>query len=102
VSVGYPITKTDLDNTMGRLIVNLRDALAACVAFNLQLGDPSLLTDAALQSYGYTGSVSAGDIQTIRNAFTAMSLLNLVAHGGSNVPSAFDFFSDAKHLTGIN
>jgi hypothetical protein len=33
VPAGYPITRTDLDNRMGGMIVAVRDALDACVLF---------------------------------------------------------------------
>jgi hypothetical protein len=95
---GYPISKSDLDNKMGRLILAVRDDLKACVDFKALLDDTTILPDATLTSLGY----SSTEISTIRAAFTAMSNLNNISHGQGTQASVNDFFFDAKHLTGIN
>jgi hypothetical protein len=103
VSIGYPITKVDLDNRMGGMVVALRDAFDAVVLFKASLlDDATMLPDATLTALGYTGSSSSGEIQQIRNAFTSLSLLNTVSRGGSTVPSVVDFWFDAKHLANLN
>lgn len=98
MSIGYAITKTDVDNTMGRLVVAVRESLLDCVAFKKWLDDAALGTDAFLTTLGY----SAGEITTIRAAFSAMNSLNNIAHAAGTQASTNDFFFDAKKLTGIN
>lgn len=98
MSIGYAITKVDVDNQMGRLIVSVREALNECVDFKRWLDDAALGTDTFLGGLGYTG----GEITTIRAAFTAMNTLNNLAHAAATQPATNDFFFDAKKLTGIN
>jgi hypothetical protein len=98
MSVGYPVTKTDLDNRMGALIVNVRDALNACVLFKALLDDTSILPDATLTALGY----SAGEITQIRAAFSSMKSLSDISRAVSTQPSANDFWFDAKHVAGLN
>jgi len=100
MSVGYPITKVDLDNRMGGMIVNVRAALGECVNFKAGfLDDATLGTDAVLSALGYT----AGEITTIRNAFIAMKLVSDIARGQiAQGVSPADFYFDAKKLIGLN
>ena len=98
MSVGFAVNKTDVDNQMGRLVVDVRESLEACVDFKTWLDDTALGTDTFLTDLGY----SAGEITTIRAAFSAMSNLNNIAHAAGTQASANDFFFDAKKLTGIN
>jgi hypothetical protein len=98
MSVGYPVTKTDLDNRMGALIVNVRDALNACVLFKALLDDTSILPDATLTALGY----SAGEITQIRAAFASMKSLSDISRAATTQPSTNDFWFDAKHVAGLN
>lgn len=103
MSIGYPVTKVDLDNRMGGMVVALRDAFDDIVVFKAsQLDDAGMLPDATLTALGYTGSVSSGEIKQIRDAFTTLGLLATVSRGGLTVPAQVDFWSDAKHLAGLN
>lgn len=103
MAIGYPITKVDLDNRMGALVVTLRDAFDEIETFKASLlDDATILSDAALTALGYTGSSSSGEIQQIRNAFTTLSLLAAVARGELTVPAQVDFWFDSKHLAGLN
>lgn len=98
MSTGYPITKLDLDNRMGALVVALRDDLNACVSFKAMLDDTSILPDATLTALGY----SAGEITQIRASFTAMAKLSDIARAAATQTPANDFWFDAKHLAGLN
>ena len=102
MAIGYPITKIGLDNTMGGLVVSLRDAFNDVVFFKGQLDNAAILPDSVLVNLGYTGSASTGEIKRIRDGFTLLSLLNTVSKGGSTVPSAVDFWADAQYLAGSN
>ena len=97
MSTGYPIGKTDLDNRMGALVLALRGALNACVAFKVLLDDATILPDATLTSLGY----SATEITTIRSAFTDLKKLSDIANNAATQSATNDFWFSAKHLTGI-
>lgn len=97
MSTGYAVTKTDLDNRMGALVLDVRQALAACVAFKVLLDDTSILPDATLTTLGY----NSGEITTIRAAFTDLKKLSDIASAAATQSSTNDFWFNAKHLTGI-
>jgi hypothetical protein len=97
------MTKVDLDNRMGAMVVNLRAALLAPATFKAKFFDDATLgTDAFLQALGYTGSVSTGEIQTMRASFADMSKLNDIANAAATQSSTNDFWFNAKHLIGYN
>jgi hypothetical protein len=97
MSVGFTLTKADIDARAGSLVTTLRDALARCAAFNALLNDTGIIpNDAFLTGLGYT----SGEVTTLRAAFVALSKLNDVAHAAATQSPATDFFSDAKKLTG--
>lgn len=105
MATGYPITRTDLDNRMGAMVVNVRASLLAVVQFKTNwLDDATLGTDAFLQSLTppYTGSVSSGEIQTIRAAFADLKKLSDIANGTATQGAPNDFWFNAKHLVGLN
>jgi hypothetical protein len=95
---GYPVTKVDLDNRMGALIVAVRDNLTACVTFKALLDDTTILPDATLTGLGYSGA----EITQIRAAFTAMKSLSDISRSLATQPAVNDFWFDAKHLAGLN
>ena len=96
MSAGYQVTKTDLDNRMGSMVVALKSALAVIVEFKADLDDTSMLTDATLTALGY----SAGDITTIRAAFADLKKLSDIASAAATQASTNDFWFNAKHLRG--
>lgn len=98
MTVGLPITKADIDTKAGALVITLRDTLAKCAAFSDLLNDTTIFAnDAALTALGYT----AGEVTTLRAAFTDLKALYNVARAAQAVPSANDFWFNAKHLTGV-
>lgn len=98
MTTGYPITKADIDNRIGALIVNLRDSLNAIVSFKALLDDSSILPDAVLTSLGY----GSGEITTIRASFTDLAKLSDIAKAAATQSPASDFWFNAKHLAGLN
>lgn len=100
MSAGYPITRADLDNRMGGMIVAVRDSLSACVLFKASLDDATLLPDSTLQAAPL--SYSAGDCTQIRAAFAAMQSLNNISRALATQGSVNDFWFDGKHLAGLN
>jgi len=102
MTTGYTVTKADLDNRMGAMIVDVRGALLACVQFKDGfLDDATLGTDAFLGVSGGLGYTSP-EITQIRAAFAAMKTLSNIAKGLTTQPATNDFYFDAKHLIGLN
>lgn len=102
MSVGFPLTKTDLDNRAGGLVVTLRDTLYRCSQMCTLLNDTTIIpNDAFLTAMGY----SAGEVAFLRNSFTDLGgtggSLYRIALGQVNLPGANDFYFNAKHLTGV-
>ncbi len=97
MSFGLTLTKADIDQKVGGLVVNVRDSLAACARFCDFLNDTTIFAnDAALTALGYTQA----EVTTMRAAFTDLKTLYNVAHAAATVASANDFFFNAKHATG--
>jgi len=97
VSIGYPITKTTLDNTMGGHVVSLRNSLNAIVSFKVLLDDTAVLPDAVLTALGYGG----GEITTIRASYTDLKKLSDISRAAATQASANDFWFNAKLLAGV-
>lgn len=99
MTVGYAITRVDLDNRMGALVAALRTDLQNIVEFKALLDDGSLLTDAVLQAapFGYSPAETA----LIRAAFTDLKKLSDIAGSAAVQAATNDFWFNAKHLTGI-
>lgn len=98
MAIGYPITKTGLDNTMGGLVVSVRDSLNAVVSFKTLLDDTAVLPDAVLTALGY----GSGEITTIRAAFTDLKKLSDISRAGAVQAATNDFWFNAKLLAGVN
>lgn len=96
MAIGYPITKTGLDNSMGSLVVGLRDALNACVSFKAELDDTAILPDAVLTALGY----GSGEITTIRASFTDLKKLSDISRAAAVQAATNDFWFNAKLLAG--
>jgi hypothetical protein len=100
MAAGYPISRTDLDNKMGGLVVAVRNSLLAVNQFKIQLDDTSMLTDALLQAAPY--SYSSGDTTQIRAAFTDLAKLYDISRAAATQSATNDFWFNAKHLVGLN
>lgn len=98
MSIGYPITKVDLDNRMGAAVVTLRDAFVAILALKAELDDVTILPDATLTTLGYL----AGEITSIRASFTDLGKLDGISRGTQTQAVVNDFWFNAKHLAGLN
>jgi hypothetical protein len=98
VAIGFEINKAGIDQRAGGLVLALRDDLYRAAQFCDLLNDTSIFAnDAALIAYGYT----QGEVTTLRASFTDLKALYNVSHAAGTVPSANDFFFNAKHLTGL-
>lgn len=98
MAIGYPITKTGLDNTMGGLVVAVRDSLNSVVSFKALLDDTAVLPDAVLTALGY----GSGEITTIRASFTDLKKLSDISRAAATQSPANDFWFNAKLLAGVN
>lgn len=105
MSVGFTLTKADIDARAGSLVVTLRDTLRRCSDFCALLNDTTIVdptsSDAFLRGLGY----AAGDVTFLRAAFTDLggsggSSLYRIFTGQAALAGANDFMFNAKHLTG--
>ena len=98
MSIGYPITKTGLDNTMGGLVIAVRDSLNAVVAFKSLLDDTAVLPDSVLAALTY----GTGEITTIRASFTDLKKLSDISRAAAVQAATNDFWFNAKLLAGTS
>lgn len=95
---GYPLSRNEIDQQIGRAVTDLRDALDRCLALNNQLtGDT--LTAAVLGALDQP--YTAGEITLIQSSFADLAALYQVAHAQRQQVGNNDFFFNARHLTGV-
>jgi len=106
MSVGYSLTKADIDNKAASLVIGVRDNLRRCSDFCALLNDTTIIdpasSDLFLRNLGY----SAGEVTFLRNTFTDLggtgTSVYRIAIGATAGPgSPNDFYFSAKHLTGV-
>lgn len=98
MTIGYAITKASMDNQMGALVVNLRNALNAVVSFDVLLDDTAVLPDSVLSgSLSYT----TPEIATIRAAFNDLRKLSDISRALATQSATNDFWFNAKMLSGV-
>ena len=97
MSIGFAITKADLDTRGGQLAMAVREDLRLCAAMCDLLNDTSVFAnDAALTALGYT----SGEVTQYRASFTDLKALYSLSHGGALPGGPNDYFFNAKHLWG--
>ena len=97
MSVGLALGKADIDNKAGSLAIQLRETLRQCAAFCDLLNNTQVIAnDAALTAMGY----SAGQVTTLRAAFTDAKALSNVANGLATQATTNNFFFNLQKLTG--
>lgn len=94
MAIGFPVTKQSLDNHIGQLGVQLRDALVQCQRAKVVVDG---VTDAQIEALGY----SAGERAKIRAIVTDLNNLARVANGLQAQPGASDFFFNARDAMGL-
>jgi hypothetical protein len=93
------MTQADLNNRAGSLAIALRDALRMCSDFCDLLNNTQIVpNDAFLTGLGFT----AGEVTTLRAAFTDAKALRQVAFGSATVPSVNNFMFSVQKLTGTS
>lgn len=94
MSLGFPVTKQDLDGRAGQLAVTLRDVLGDVQRMKVWLDGRQ---DSDLTTLGY----SAGEVTKFRAALTDLDNLRKVATAQQAQPAANDFFFNARDLMGL-
>jgi len=105
MTVGYPVTSTDVNNRAGALIVALWNSLNDVRNFKLWLDDAAH-GDSFLNGIGITGTTGGAgtDVKLLRDPFADLggaSGLWAVAHGTFAPSGASNYFANAKLLSGI-
>ena len=94
MTVGFPLTKDQLDTRLGQVALSVRNGLSDAVQVKALIDGQ---TDAALIALGYTQA----EVTLMRAAYTDLYNLNRVATAQAAQPAANDFFFNAKKLLGI-
>jgi len=98
MTLGLPLTQTDINVKAASLAIDLINALAACKRFKTELLDNTniIANDAALVAMGFT----AGEVTTLRAAFAAASKLSDIANALDVQTPASNFLVDLRKLRG--
>jgi len=97
MTVGRPTGKAEIDAMAGQLAIMIRDALRQASDFCDLLNNTAIIpNDAFLTGLGYT----AGEVTTLRAAFTDAKALRLVANGTNSQASPNNFLFNLQKLTG--
>jgi hypothetical protein len=97
MSVGLPLLKADVDNSLAREIGAVWSSLNAINQRSLWLADSSHNT-AFMGTLGYT----TPEDTTLRAAIADLNKLWQISHAAATQSAANDFFFNAKLLGGIN
>jgi hypothetical protein len=95
MTVGYAVTKNDIDSTVGSLALTLRTNFDHIRNFKILLDTK---TDPDLTGLGYT----AGEVATLRSATADMDQLRTIYEGLVNLGSAKDFRTFTKLVVGVS
>jgi hypothetical protein len=111
MSVGPPVTKADLDNTLNREIGAVWTALEAVNKRNSWLNHSSHTDALLLTPLGYGGPGAGTDINILRGAFTDLASLWNLSHGVTgalgvaavgSTAALNNFFFNATLLQGLS
>lgn len=94
MTVGFPLTKDQLDTRLGQVALSVRTGLADAAQVKALLDGQ---TDAALIALGYIQA----EATLMKAAYTDLYNLNRVATGLATQPATNDFFFNAKKLLGV-
>lgn len=95
MTVGFPIDKATINNTLGSLVVTVRDSLAAAERINEIVW---ALPEEKLVDLGY----SAEDIALLKSSTSDLAALARVATGRQTPNGASNFFFHSGKLAGLN
>lgn len=95
MSLGYAVSKNDVDSKAAQLALTLRTNFDGIRHFKIWLDTK---TDPELVALGYTG----GEVTILRSATGDMDQLRQIYEGLVNLSAAKDFRAFAKLLTGVS
>lgn len=95
MSVGFPVSKSAIDERAGNIALGLRRDLEQVIQMKEWLDTRSVQE---LQSFGYTEA----EATLLKDSFTDLAALVNVARGAAPQPQANNFFWNAKNLIGVN
>jgi hypothetical protein len=99
MTIGLPLDQAGINARAGSLAIALRDALRQCADFSDLLSNTQIIANAqALINMGFT----AGEVTTLRAAFTDAKALRLVATGAATQGSLNNFFFNLQKLMGTS
>jgi hypothetical protein len=94
MAVGFPVNKSDIDNTLGQISVQLRDSIFRVPGFKARI---DAMQDADLIALGYLDT----DIPLLRSSLDDLLQIFAVATGAAAQPTAYDFRTNIAKVTGV-
>lgn len=94
MSVGFPVAKVDIDNTLAQISLQLRNSIMAVTVLQ---GKVSAMTDADLTNLGY----GTADITLLRAAVSDLYTIQQIAYGLIAQTTPYDFRTNISQVTGI-
>jgi hypothetical protein len=94
MSVGLPVTKTEIDQRAGDLARSFQRAFDDVAVMKTYL---DATVDAELVALGYTSE----EVATLKTAFTDLTQLGTIWIGAAALPTAQDFRTFVRRLWGV-
>ena len=94
MAIGLSASKADIDAQAGNTALTVREAFRTVQVFQAWL---AATPDANLVALGYT----AGEVATLKSAFTDLDKLRTIYEGTATQTPAYDFRTFAKLLVGV-
>jgi hypothetical protein len=94
MAVGFPVTKNDIDLTLGQIVVQLRDSIFRVPGVKARI---DAISDTELVALGY----SDADVTLMRNTLADLNQIYLVTTGQAAQPTPYDFRTNVAQVTGI-
>ena len=97
MTVGFPLTKDQLDTRLGQIALTIRDQLDDATRLKAKL---DTLTTADLVALGYD-EANKSEVSTMKSAYTDLAKLAQIANGQATQATANDFMFWARKLLGV-
>lgn len=97
MTVGFPLTKDQLDTRLGQIAMTIRDQLLEASRLKAKL---DTLTTSDLVALGYDETTKS-EVSTMKSAYTDLDKLAQIANGQATQATANDFLFWAKKLLGV-
>lgn len=96
MTVGFPLTKDQLDTRLGQIALQVRDGLEEAVQIKALL---DTISDATLLAAPF--SYTQGEIDIMKSAYTDLYNLSRIANNLATQAATNDFLYWAKKLLGV-